>query len=447
MNKEQYRAMPATDKIMRFKNRVYTQSPFIAYLLAKTVWIPDDKVPTACIYADGRVLYSEKFVNSLEDAEGMGVSAHEVLHVACGHHANVYPDFRLGNIAEDLKINDMLRTDGFTLPSGMYTPEQHKFVLLDCQVTIADIHLKSTMEIYNELVKAIEKRSKDNSSSNGKSKHKQDPNGKPAPGTGSLPASLDDVIQDVMRAIKDGEKLPDGTPVEVMTKEEMQRLADDWKGTVVEAAVLAKRKGQLSASFSHLVDALLTPKIPWTERLRRFIQNDIVIDYTYRRPSRRSAALGNYYPSILKESLDIVLHLDTSGSMSGPPVQICLDQMYQILGAYENVKADFLMGDSRLQEHRTLSRRERVDVRKLALKGFGGTSHKFVVDWILDNKPNAKVLVTLTDGCSDIEEQFRRLPPRCHKIILIPEKCGYVTSLGEYGEVIMVDYQVTQANN
>jgi predicted metal-dependent peptidase len=439
MKKSDFQKMSVEDKIVRFKNRVYSISPFISYLLAKTEWIKSDKVPTAGVDAAGRCYYSEAFVNSLSDAEGIGLTAHEVMHVALGHCLEKYADEELANIAQDIKINDILVTDNFTLPKISFIPSGHQINIPQLNYTITDILNKTSRDIYNELLREIEKKGS-NPFKSGMDKLMDVIFGKAPSGGNSEGADSKDTGQGVSKDAKgkEGDSSSKSNADSLSEKSEKE-VEDYWKEALSEAAVLSKRAGKLSAGMSNMVDAILTPKIPWTEKLRRFIQQDIVVDYTYRRPSRRSAALGTYYPTMLKESLQIVLHLDTSGSMSGPPLQKCLDQMYQILGAYENITVDFLMGDMVLQEHRILSKRERLEVGRMQLKGFGGTSHKFVTDWILENKPNTKILVSLTDGESDISHEYPRLPYLCNRIILLPSRGYNYEDLKQHGEVIIVD--------
>lgn len=71
--------------------------------------------------------------------------------------------------------------------------------------------------------------------------------------------------------------------------------------------------------------------------------------------------------------------------------------------------------------------------------GRGGTSHRPVVDWILENKPDARLYVAMTDGYSDIQTEFERLPSSLHRLIMLAGAHVSEESLSCAADTIIVE--------
>jgi len=445
-------SMTPAEKVTQARVMTQASHPFFTYILMKMRWVEDERIkftgfdprtgtvqeqPTACVDSTGLVLYHPDLTKSLSSAELRGLVAHEALHPILGHFLEEFDNKQVGGVAQDLKINDILAEENITVPAFGYRVSNHQADVPTLGIVISDIHIKSSREIYNEMLQAAEKKGQQQSpklcrfdlpckkaeGSGGSQPGKGEGEGEGQSGNGKG---------------EDGGGKPDKGD---LSDADLSGKSHEefWKEVVAQAAVLARQRGKLGSGLESLVDAILTAQIPWTEKLRRYIQADIVTDVSYRRPAKRSGSLGIYMPAVVRESLQMVIHLDTSGSMSGDPIQQCLDQIYQLLGSYDCIQADLICGDTALTDHRILSKRDRVDIRSLGLKGFGGTSHRFAVDWIIHNKPSTRVFISLTDGYSDIESVYGDLPPMCHKIIVLPEGSGSARGLHPYGEVIEIN--------
>jgi hypothetical protein len=83
--------------------------PHLSGLAAEVTVTVDERIPTAAIFASGRMLINPGFASDLDRKQLMFVLAHELLHLAMRTHARAEgSDMRMFNIAHDYVINDML---------------------------------------------------------------------------------------------------------------------------------------------------------------------------------------------------------------------------------------------------------------------------------------------------------------------------------------------------
>lgn len=117
------------------------------------------------------------------------------------------------------------------------------------------------------------------------------------------------------KATGNGEKVKQG--ISAVEAELIRRaVAND----IVEYG--SKGKGSVPAGLRRWADETLHPKVDWTREISPSIRRAVahasgVVDYTYRRPSRRQWAYGTVImPAMVKPIVDAVFIQDTSGSMA-----------------------------------------------------------------------------------------------------------------------------------
>ena len=104
--------------ITRARAALVMEHPFFGSLALRLRFKAD---PTcADMWTDGKTLgYNPAFSTALSQKSLVGAMAHEVLHLAFGHHLRRKGrDAKLWNRACDLAINHILVESGFTLPQG-----------------------------------------------------------------------------------------------------------------------------------------------------------------------------------------------------------------------------------------------------------------------------------------------------------------------------------------
>lgn len=112
-------AMTAKQKITRARANLLIEAPFFASLAMRLRVIEDNLAKTA--WTDGICLgYNPAFIDGLTLVETVGLVAHEVVHVAHGHHLRRGKrDGSTWNVAADYVTNLILYKAGFFLPKKL----------------------------------------------------------------------------------------------------------------------------------------------------------------------------------------------------------------------------------------------------------------------------------------------------------------------------------------
>src|SRR5690606_22199419 len=90
----------------------------------------------------------------------------------------------------------------------------------------------------------------------------------------------------------------------------------------------AMMAGKLGGALARMVNHLLQPQLPWRMLLARYMTATARTDYSYTRPSRREGAA--VLPSLRSSQIDLVVVLDTSGSIAGAEMDEFLSEVNSI---------------------------------------------------------------------------------------------------------------------
>jgi predicted metal-dependent peptidase len=353
--------------IQKAKISLLLKEAFFGNLLMHLEIIPDKKILT--FSTGGKdIKYSPAFAKTLTRDEISSVLAHEIMHCVFKHHLRRNGrDSKLWNEAGDYVINPILVNSGFRLPGSP---------LLDRR--FIDM---TTEQVYNILFAENPPKPK------GKPKDTEDQN------------SQDQNSQDQNNDVSCGEvkDSPGANSPDVIEQE-----SKVWDQRVVQAAMNAKLAGKMPAGLGRLISDLLTPKVSWKEILWQFVQEAAQDDYSFLKPNRKYISGGVFLPSLYNEtSLDIVVAVDTSGSISESDLNQAASEITEIQNSTEAtvhvlyvdtcVKGaqEFLPGDE----------------TKLEARGGGGTDFGPAFDWIEEKQLDIACLIYLTDGyCSSFPE-------------------------------------------
>ncbi|MEM7380349.1 MAG: VWA-like domain-containing protein [Bacteroidota bacterium] len=178
----------------------------------------------------------------------------------------------------------------------------------------------------------------------------------------------------------------------------------------------AQKPGTIPGSWGAWIKNTLEPKIDWRKVLRNRLSTAITIgrgsriDYTFTRVNRRSTI---YRPVILPslsgaQSSQLVVVIDTSGSMMGQPLEQAVGELYGILKeAHQSVK--LIPCDT--QEYDVIELQSAADIRRLLkLPGGGGTNMIRGIEFAMKQKPVPDTVLVLTDGYTPYPREKYKIP-------------------------------------
>lgn len=412
---------------------------FFGHLILKCTPVvakPEHNVPTAAVAPDGTTYYNAHFVATLSDAELCGLVIHETLHPAllCWKRQGkrdaivVGPSgepFSLWNLAHDLSFNPEIEElagkcmcDGrIKLPKDAAIDQKYKG--------------KSAEQIYADLLDKVKKNPPQEGGGGG-SPGKRSPWGSLTGVPGMNGQGVGDDLRPDLSTTDVGKKAAKGD------KLSQQKMDNDWRVSVVAAAIAHEKKhgrGHLPAGFQKLVDGLQENKVDWRDVLSQWIgEKGVNIDFTYRRPSRRSESIGVYTPSYQKYGIDDVIVLwDTSGSMNGREKAILSEvrAICEDLGLVLRV----ICIDTVIHSD-TRDVKEALDLIP-HIKG-GGGSDFCPAFTLLEEERYEGVVVAFTDGAIGVPDTK---PPLIKDVLwcLMPSERDRDPTQGRWGEVLVME--------
>ncbi|UBU12675.1 vWA domain-containing protein [Nonomuraea gerenzanensis] len=155
------------------------------------------------------------------------------------------------------------------------------------------------------------------------------------------------------------------------------------------------------AGWRRWADQVLEPTVSWRRLLSAKVRHGLTqaagrVDYTYRRPSRRAAALpGVVLPSLQQPLPSVTVLIDTSGSVTETMLAQALAEVTGVLRALGLGRRllTVITCDARAYRPQALSR-----VSDLRLDGGGGTDLRAGFAAALARRPPPDLIIALTDG-------------------------------------------------
>lgn len=395
---------------------LFKHAPFFGALVARLRPVPTSHMNaqgTMGVMANGRLIYSPKFVNELEEQMPVlaGALAHEVLHLA----GDVFRrrgdrDPRLFNMAHDYVVNALVKSyPKLQLGKGwLYNEEYHKKNL--------------TAEQIYDILHQEQENQKQNGGGQGQENPDQDnPLGMPNAG-----GCCDHSNPENQRYAEGKYEKGDITP-------------EEFKAAMAEAKEIAKRQGNLPSEIERWVDTLFRPSKSYKELMvegmaRSFGQPEM----SFRRTSRfTDEAEGIYLPVWEDVAKEATAALDSSGSVSRA-------ELHRFASELEGMAED--AGGSLTLYICDCSVAEEVDevrsIMDVDIKGFGGTSFIPVFQRIAErqmDKP-CRVLFYFTDMRVD-SSAFPAEIPSFPVYWCVPEYCQQEGHMQPpFGSVVYVPF-------
>jgi len=162
----------------------------------------------------------------------------------------------------------------------------------------------------------------------------------------------------------------------------------------------ARQAGTVPAGLLRWAEQTLNPKVDWRRLLAAELRRAVAqvagaVDYSYRRPSRRSAVAGDVVlPALRRPVPEVAVVCDTSGSMNDDLLAMVLAEvegLLRALGLARQVRV--LACDTAVAPAQRVT-----SARQVQLIGGGGTDMGAGIAAAVALRPRPAVTVVLTDG-------------------------------------------------
>ncbi|GLV96710.1 hypothetical protein Slala05_03420 [Streptomyces lavendulae subsp. lavendulae] len=343
--------------------------PYLASALYALTVVPSpgpSGVATMGVDRHWRCYVSPAFVERTPVPELAGVWIHEVAHLLRDHHgradrlppADQRDPVRI-NIAQDCEINDDLLADGLALPAGRMEPRLFGL---------------ATGGLFEEYLPAV-------------------------PATPPHGVDCGSGAHGIARPWEAGPGGGEGRTPSGIGPAEAEALR---RATAQAMRAHQRTRGTLPAGWDRWAREVLEPTVDWRRALSGAVREAAAwaggaVDYTYRRPSRRTPALGGrvVLPSLRRPLPRVAIVIDTSGSMGE-------EELAAALGEVTGVLREVGVGGNRVAvlacdaDVHTVARVTRGGQVELA--GGGGTDMRVGIRAALSLPDRPNVVVVLTDG-------------------------------------------------
>ncbi|MFE5030843.1 VWA-like domain-containing protein [Streptomyces sp. NPDC056683] len=368
------------DKLYAARLQAARARPYLATALFALHVVADRQVPTMAVDKHWRCYVSPAFVDRMPEEDLAGVWVHEVSHLLRDHHARsdrvarergltgAGERLRM-NIAADLEINDDAYGDGLAQPRGAVRP----YMLRLDEGQLMEDYLRQFR-------------------------------------LGPLTQDLTwlDCGSGADGRDREWDLGPDGAH----GLSEQER--DGVRFRVAQA--ITGRPGSAPDGWRRWAEDAFHPPQPWRELLGAAVRSAASAagagdDYSYGRPSRRSAGLpGVVLPSLRRRPPRVSVVIDTSGSVSDAELGSALLEVAAIARAVGGRRdlVSVLSCDAAARTVQPLCRAENI-----ALVGGGGTDLRAGFARALRARPAPDVVVALTDG----QTPWPATRPACRTVV------------------------------
>ena len=345
--------------------------PFLGEYIIGMEAIEDNTVKTICTNGE-EIRYNKEFMDSRNINDQLFLYVHEVVHVFLAHPWRIRPEhiFDIAQQAADYVTNELVVTSTtLTLPSGALY--DYKYFGMGYE------------EVYAELIK--------NNNTNKRDTSKQGTVEKGSTGEEDAEDQSDDPLANKSDA-----------------KEEKRKAKlKEAEAKMEQAIQVASMVGEVSPDLKRIFNKLTEKKTDWRTLLPTKVEllmgED---DYTFAVTNTSIDDDEFIYPGMSSEKTkDVVIIVDTSGSISNIMLTMMVSEIVTLIEAAEPERVHIISVDSSIKNIQVFEEGDTDIQNQIDLKGGGFTSFRpgfYYVD-SLEEPPGS--IIYLTDGlCSSYPE-------------------------------------------
>lgn len=412
-----------TERVREARATLLSTQPFFGVLSLNLRLVESAAVETMAVNSK-TLIFNPAFVDSLSQAELKGVIAHEVFHLALGHHARQGArDAAKWNEAADYVINPLLLADGLVLPKGALIDKRFD------GLTVERVYQMRADE------QAEQQQPQPKPQPQPQQKAQGGNQGPPQPGQQGQP----DASQQPAQGQPQGKPQPGAgaaatghfDPAGAEGSAEAVESEREWRENANAALRAAQSAGKMPGGIKLEVQKAGQPKADWKALMRRFFNDQSRTRSTWARPNKRFP--GQYLPGKVKDGMGCVAIIaDTSGSIfqNARAVSRFVDESTAIFEEIAPARVMVVYCDSRVKHADTFEQGEPVVLKPV---GGGGTLFQPAFDYLQREGIDPACCVYLTD----LENGAERVSDPGYPVLWATYGAG--SRVPPFGEAVTID--------
>jgi len=400
-------------KLSAARTRLILEKPFLGTLVMhlELKAVQDDSVRTTG--TDARYFYyNPKFIQHLNLAQTQFMLSHDAMHCALAHFARrQHRELKRWDIACDHAVNLLLWDEGLKPPAGcLMNPEYHGLTAEEIYPLIPPDTSEQTIDSHlydNDSSSGTQSQPNQQQSPQNQESEQSTGEGQ-GQGEGKEPPPEQRQGESQGETAKQTQGAGNQPQIEGLSETEKEELGRQWQQRLAAAAQQAAQAGKLSQTLARMVDNLLQPQLPWRMLLARYMKVSARDDYSFQRPSRREGEA--ILPSLSSNMIDVIVVLDTSGSIGDEELREFLSEV-DVLKGQLRARITLHACDDQLCENGpwVFEAWEALTLPK-NLTGGGGTSFKPPFEWIDQAQLHPDLVVYFTDAEGDFPTREPQWP-------------------------------------
>lgn len=367
------------EKISRAKAKLLVDYPFFGTLASRLDVVLNDDIQA--FNNNGiRLEYNSDFIDEVSVEELEFVFANGAMHASLEYESRQNNRSNwLWQLSRDYAINDML------VENGLERPWQANFSERFSGLYAEEIYAELKADIIRDAEELPENDGEDvNEESNSETSQSTKENG-------LVNEEQDSEANDSRK--ENG--LEESTTQTTKDQNENQTLENQLFEEFTKSSLQKEEKsGALPASLERFFKIDFSSKYDWRDELRDAIDRFAKDDYSQMPPNKKFLSQGIYLPSTTSEIFNLVIAIDSSGSIDDKLLNEFLSEVNSLMLSIIKYKIDVLVCDFKIRSHKTFYGGDALEVD---IEGGGATDFRPVFEFIDDTLFDTKLLVYFTD--------------------------------------------------
>ena len=350
---------------------------------------------------DGRVISIDRsYFNPLTDVERTGLLLHLTLHSALLHAIRQgVRETRIWNIAADIVVNNIILEAGdFEPPRNTAVETQYKDLSVEQVYETLTSLPKENDSLYKAAMNMPSQPKDGCGEKNQQSGKTQHPNN----------YQISQLLNQLYPCHKDLQQPSQGTSKTETSLHEQKKATEKtsqyWQGALRKADAVARlssqSQGNIPAGLFLEIGQMMTPVLDWRSLLWHFV---VRTPDDFNGYDRRFIHQGLYLDQLESERLNVLVAIDTSGSIDQEELTQFISELMGIASSYYFIHIELYYVDADIYGPYELSE----EMENMPPQGGGGTDFDVFYRAVVEKKDqnSLDLVVYFTDGYGEFPEQ------------------------------------------